>query len=68
MNDSVHEDLGYQSEAEPMDRSRFVVKKRIRYTQGQMKDRVVDLKDTIADDLIAHGMAVEVGRQPGEDD
>jgi hypothetical protein len=66
---TVREDIGYMNgEVIPMDRARFVVKKRIRYTQGILKDKVVYLKDTIADDLIAHGMAVEVeARQPGEE-
>jgi hypothetical protein len=67
--DTVREDLGYfNGQVIPMNKSRFVVKKRIRYTQGVIKDRVVDVKESIADDLIARGMAVEVGaREPGEE-
>lgn len=65
--DSVREDLGYRNEVIPMNRARFVVKKRIKYTQGQMKDKVCDVKELIADDLIERGMAVDVGRQPDEE-
>ncbi len=67
--ESVREDLGYlNGQVIPMDRSRFIVKKRIRYTQGLLKDHVCDVKESIADDLIARGMAVEVGaRDPGEE-
>jgi hypothetical protein len=66
--ESVRKDIGYlNGEVIPMDRSRFVIKKRIRYTQGILKGKVCDIKDTIADDLIEHGMAVEVGRQPGKE-
>ena len=67
--ESIREDLGYMNgEVIPMSRSRFVMKKRIKYIQGVLKDHVCDVKESIADDLIAHGMAVEVGaRDPGEE-
>ena len=67
--ESAREDLGYvNGEVEPMSKSRFVVKKRIRYTQGLMAGREAMLAEHIADDLIAHGMAVEVeARQPGQE-
>jgi hypothetical protein len=68
MDESIREDLGYLREVETMSKTRFVVKKRIRYTQGLMKDREATVASHIADDLIEHGMAVEiVGRQPGEE-
>ena len=68
--ESIREDLGYLNgqEVEPMNKARFVVKKRIRFIQGQLKGKEYNLNILIADDLIAQGMAVEVvDRQPGED-
>ena len=68
--DDAFEDLGYSREKEDvhMPKARFVLKKRIKYTKEPLKGQEANLADYIANDLIAHGMAVEVvDRQPGEE-
>jgi len=68
--DSVHEDIGYQRGVD-MAASRRIARrpemKRIRYTQGLMKDVVTTIKAVIADTLIERGLAVEVDREPGQE-
>lgn len=66
--ESVREDIGYVREVGPMGKARFVVKKRIRYLREPMKGQTGEIKAEIADDLIAHGMAEEIGeREAGEE-
>jgi hypothetical protein len=67
--ESVREDLGYMNgQVIPMDRSRFVMKKRIRYIACIMKDQEQNVAVAFADEKIAEGMAVEVeARQPGQE-
>jgi len=68
--DSVHEDIGYRRDVD-MAASRRMVRrpemKRIRYTQGMMKDVVTTIKAVIADTLIERGLAVEVDREPRQE-
>jgi flagellar basal body rod protein FlgF len=72
MDDTVREDIGYR-EGEMKDqvypqRVRFQVeKKRIRYTQGELKGQERELNVAIADDLIERGFAVSVSREAGEE-
>ena len=68
--DDAFEDLGYSRAKEDvrMPKARFILKKRIRYTKEPLKGQEGTVAANIADDLILHGMAVEVvDRQPGEE-
>lgn len=72
MTDGVFEDIGYDREAQ-MDKHYTLTKsnfqkdvKRIRYTQGIMEGREMNIRTDIADDLIRRGKAVPV-RSPGQE-
>lgn len=74
---TVQEDIGYrrpdmqtqqQREYHMHKKREQPTMKRIRYTTGTLKDRVVYISGAVADDLIERGYAVAVDREPGEDD